>query len=77
MSLEVITAGQDFRSTGWINIFLKDFDNWESKDPYPDPLYPIMNPKIRIRINVKMRWIQNPDEDTQLSLTVDKLLTSN
>ena len=29
----------------------------ESEDP--DPLFPNVDPRIRLRINVKMRWIRN------------------
>ena len=27
----------------------------------PDPLFPNVDPRIRIRIHVKMRWIRNAD----------------
>ena len=38
------------------------FPKGGSEDPDPDPLYPTVDPKIRIRIriHVKMRWIRNP-----------------
>ena len=30
-----------------------------SEDPDPVPLFPNVDPRIRIRIHVKMRWIRN------------------
>ena len=30
-----------------------------SEDPDPDPLLPNVDPRIRIRIHIKMRWIRN------------------
>ena len=32
-----------------------------SYDPDPDPFFPNVDPRIRIRIHVKMRWIRNAD----------------
>ena len=42
------------------------FPKGGSEDPDPDPLYPNEDPRIRIRIHVKIRWIRNPDLDDEI-----------
>ena len=56
-----------------MNIFMKNMKNrYSDPDPLlrkggsedPDPLFPNVDPRIWIRIDVKMRWIRNVDITT-------------
>ena len=56
-----------------MNFFMKNMKNrYSDPDPLwnrilyyrkvdPDPLFPNVDPRIRIQIHVKMRWIRNAD----------------
>ena len=37
------------------------FDFRSDPDLYPDPLFPEVDPRIRIRIHINMKWIRNTD----------------
>ena len=42
-----------------MNFFIKNMKNIKNRYSDPDPLFPNVVPRIRIRIHVKMRWIRN------------------
>ena len=37
----------------------KKKNKWNFFDSKPDPLFPEVDPRIRIQINIKMKWFRN------------------